>query len=148
MKKLLYLAAMMLSLTMFASCEKEEIITESELPGASREFLQTHFAGVAIASIVKETEGLDKDYSVYLSNGFQVDFTKSGAWDEVDGQINPLPQSVLDLLPVGISQYIGSNFPTNQIVSVNKEHFGYEIELDSRFELAFDASGNFLRIDD
>jgi hypothetical protein len=62
--------------------------------------------------------------------------------------MNPLPQSVLNLLPVGISQYVGTSFPNTQIVSVNQEHYGYEIELDSRLELEFNSSGVLISIGD
>jgi hypothetical protein len=147
MKKLLCLATLFVTLIMFASCEKKGVITESQLPASSREFLKMHFAGVDITRIIKESEVLDKDYTVYLQNGFKVDFTKSGAWDEVNGLINELPQSILDLLPASIMQYVGTAFSSQKIVKVNKERFGYEIELSGDIELEFDSNGNLLEID-
>ncbi len=150
MKKLIYLTAMFVALSMFTSCDKEEDINKSELPSSSREFLDTHFAGVDIIRIQKETDGFEKDYTVYLANGFTVDFRKSGSWDEVNGHINVLPQSVLNLLPAGIAQYVNTNFPDYFIVKVSKEHSpsGYDIELNNSMGLEFDSNGNIRGFDD
>ncbi len=148
MKKVMSIVAMFAALAMFASCDKEEFITESQLPSASSEFLRTHFGNVDILSIVKEADGLDKDYTAYLANGFEVDFTRSGAWDEVDGRINAVPQSVLDLLPGGIVQYVDTNFATSTIVKINKERHGYEIGLNGDVELMFNSNGEFHGYDD
>lgn len=149
MKTLMYVAALFAALTMTASCDdKEESITEAELPAPSRVFLQTHFAEVTITRIIRETEGFDKDYSVYLVNGFEIDFRKAGDWDEVDGHINALPQSILDLLPVGIMQYVNTNFPGAVIVKVNKERYGFEIDLNNNIDIEFNENGEFVRYDD
>jgi hypothetical protein len=147
MKKIMYLATMFVVVAMFASCDKEEIITESQLPSASREFLKTHFDGVSITRIIQENEMFDKEYTVYLANGFKVDFEKSGAWDEINGFVNPLPQNILDLFPAGIVQYVNTTFPNSKIVKANKERFGYEIELNGGIELEFNSNGEFLRMD-
>ncbi len=144
---LTYFATTFVALALFVSCDKEEVISESKLPSSSREFLKTHFAGVAITHIVCDKELFDKDYSVYLANGFEVDFVKSGAWDEVDGHASALPQSVIELLPAGIAQYVNATFPDYKIVTVNKEHFGYEIELNGDIELEFNSNGEFTRMD-
>ena len=89
---------------------------------------------------------------MYLDNGFEVDFTKSGDWDEIDGTEQrpalPVPQSILDLLPAGIMQYVGQRFPGRQIVKVNRERFGFEIELNGDIELKLNLNGTFRRIDD
>ncbi len=146
MKKTMY-AALLVASAMFASCDKEEVIPESKLPAASREFLQTHFDGVTITRIEKETDGLDKDYTVYLINGFEIDFSKSGAWDEVDGHITAVPQSVLNLIPANIVQHVYDNFSGYEIVKVNKERYGYEIGLNGDIDLEFNTQGNFIRMD-
>lgn len=147
MKKLLYFATICVALAMFASCDDEKAISETNLPALSREFLKTHFAGVGTTRIVQEQELFDKDYTAYLANGFEIDFTKSGSWDEIDGHINALPQSILDLLPAEIEQYVNTTFPDCNIVKVNKECFGYDIELNNDIELEFNSNGEFVKID-
>jgi hypothetical protein len=146
MKKIVYLIAFVSIL--YSSCDKEEFIPEMELPAISREFLQTHFKGVSISAIVKETEILSKDYTVYLANGFEIGFTKNGSWDDVDGKTTAVPQTVLALLPNSITNYISNTLPTCYVVEINKEYYGYEIGLSNDMDLKFNSKGGFLRIDD
>jgi hypothetical protein len=133
---------------MFVACEEEKFIQENELPAISRTFIATHFPDVEITAIVKETEALDKDYTVYLANGFDIDFTGSGNWDDVDGHTSPIPESILALLPQPLSQYVANNFPKLSAVEVNREHYGYEIGLSNDIDLKFDSNGKFIGIDD
>jgi hypothetical protein len=144
----------------FAACDREDIIPETKLPAESRTFIKTHFDGVPVVSIVREIDGLEKDYSVYLKNGFEINFRRSGAWDEVEGHREALPPTIIELLPVGIPDYVAANYPDRQIVTVNRERWGYEIELgradngtDGDYggggvELDFTEAGDFFRYDD
>jgi hypothetical protein len=144
----MFFATLVAATAMLASCDKEEIISESQLPSSSKTFLKTHFDGVVVTHVEKETDGLDKEYSVSLANGFTVEFTKSGAWDVVNGHITPLPQTILDLLPDGITEYVSTNHSDLNIVLVNKERLGYEIGLDDNTDINFNTSGGFAGYDD
>jgi hypothetical protein len=134
--------------TLLIACEKEKLIQENELPAASRTFIETHFADVEITAIVKDRDGLDIDYTVYLANSFDIDFTKSGKWDDVDGHFLPVPESILTLLPQPLLQHIANTFPNLSIVEVNRERHGYEIGLSNGIDLNFDSSGRFAGFDD
>ena len=148
MKRTANLAMLLSLLTVFSSCEKEEMIAEAELPAVSREFIDIHFPGTEISLIVKETETFSSDYKVYLVNGFEIDFTKSGDWDDVDGKHTAVPESILDLLPQGIPAYVKNALHGCYIVEVNRERYGYEIGLSNGIELNFNSTGEFIRIDD
>lgn len=159
MKKLMTIAALFATSVCFASCDREEIISETKLPGESRTFLKTHFEGVSIVSVVKEVDGFEKDYSVYLKNGFEVNFRRSGAWDEVEGHNEAVPASIVELLPARIASHVTENYPDRQIMMVNRENWGYEIELGraigtdgiatgNKIELDFTEAGEFFRYDD
>ena len=41
-----------------------------------------------------------------------------------------------------------ANFPGVFVVKVDKERYGYEIELSNELELKFDKKGNLMSIDD
>jgi len=149
MKKILFFVALFVVSAMFASCEKEEVIPFSKLPSKSQVFVNTHFPDVEVTTVIRDKDGFEKDYTVYLANGFKIDFERNGNWDEIDGFINPLPQSILDLLPAGIVAYVTANFPNNTIVAVDRERFGYEIRLSgTRLELKFNHNGGFIGFDD
>ncbi len=159
MKKLIIIAALFATTTTYAACDREDIIPESKLPAQSRTFLKTHFNGVGITSIVREIDDFEKDYSVYLKNGFEVNFRGSGAWDEVEGRRQALPASIVEMLPAGIANHVAENYPDRSIMKVNKERWGYEIELGRavgadetpsgrNIELDFTEAGEFFRYDD
>jgi hypothetical protein len=130
------------------ACEEEKIIPAGELPATARTFIEAHFQGVEITAIVREKEGLGVDYTVHLANGFDIDFTKSGDWDDVDGRASHLPESVLALLPEKLTAYVAGAFPNFRIVEVNREHYGYETGLSNGLGLKFNAAGNFIGMGD
>ncbi|MDR0712624.1 MAG: PepSY-like domain-containing protein [Prevotellaceae bacterium] len=143
-----FIAPVFVFSAMLTACEKESVISVNELPAAGRAFIEAHFTGVEIAAIVRETEGLGIEYSVYLLNGFEVDFTKSGEWDAVDGHGSSIPENILNLLPQSLTEYVANIFPNLQLVEVNKERYGYEIGLSNDLDLKFDSEGRFIGIDD
>ena len=147
MKKVMFFAIVFGVSTMLVSCEKEKVISETNLPALSQEFIQTHFPGVTVTRVVKDTEVSGIDYTVYLANGFDIDFEGNGNWDDVDGHTNPVPQSILNLLPSGIVAYVSANLSNRQIVEVNRESYGYEIGLTGDIDLRFNSQGDFIGYD-
>jgi hypothetical protein len=149
MKRMTIMAVLLAISTALCSCEKEEIVTETGLPAVSREFISHHFPDAEITMAIKDSEAFSTDYTVYLSNGFEIDFTKSGDWDDVDGKRTAIPESILDILPKGIPDYVTNTLNGHHyIVEVNKERYGYEIGLSNGMELKFDSKGKFLSFDD
>jgi hypothetical protein len=134
--------------SLFYSCDKETLITESELPAVSSKFINTHFADVDISMIIKEKEIFSCDYTVYMMNGFEIKFTKSGDWEHVDGKHTSIPESILALLPQGILTYIKNTVSDYSIVEIDKEHSKYEVGLSNDVDLKFNSKGEFLYIDD
>ena len=146
------IAALFTSLVSFASCEKIEVISPSQLPGRAQTFLKTHFDGVGIVNAMKEIDGLEKDYKVILDNGFSLEFDKSGYWNEVDGRTVVLPDSVLALLPPNIESTVNQFYPDHFIVKVSRDRTGYDkgydIKVNGGMELEFDEDGNLIELDD
>jgi hypothetical protein len=147
MKKTAFYAALFVATQMLAGCEDEKIIPAGELPTISRAFIETHFPGLEPTAIVREKDLLDVDYTVYLPNGFDIDFSRSGDWDDVDGHASPLPESILALLPGSLPEYVAVAFPNLRIVEVNRERYGYEIGLSNDTDLKFTAAGRLIGID-
>jgi hypothetical protein len=147
MKTAVFYFILFVAAGMLLACEEEKFIPADELPAISRTFIETHFPGVETTAIVREKEGLDVDYTVYLANGFDIDFAKSGDWDDVDGHISPVPESILALLPENLAEYVAGAFPDFLIVEVNRERYGYEISLSNGLELKFNSDGSFHNVD-
>ena len=142
MKKILFTLSLFVASLTFIACDDDDtVIGVEEMPTNAQTFLQTHFPSQEVRRVEQDKDG----YDVYLQNGFEIEFTSSGEWD--DGRGQQIPESIIALIPESIPVYVSENYPNQFIVEINKEHFGFEIDLNNNIELEFDASGNFLRID-
>jgi hypothetical protein len=147
MKKMIISTLVMTALALCA-CEQKTIIPLNKLPQTGQTFLQTHFPNVNATMVIKEREGVTRTYEVHLANGFEVEFTRSGEWDHVDGNNQPVPTSILQLLPGGILTYVETAAPNLYITEVNKERKNYEIGLSNDVDLRFNNQGECIGMDD
>lgn len=145
----MFLVVSLVMVTLLAvGCESDKTVSFDKLPKISQDFVKTHFADVAISRVVKDKEGATYNWDVYFANGWEIEFTKEGKWDNIDCKMSAVPNSVLALLPQNIVSYCRTNYPNIAIVEIDKESYGYDIELANDLSLKFDKNGNFLRIDD
>ena len=141
---LILILTTILAITGIISC-KDSIITADRLPDAARSFINEYFAENTISYIKKDRGLTNTSYEVVLQDGTEIEFDKSGNWDYIDCKRNSVPTG---LVPAAISEYVQVNFPGQLIVKIDREAFGYEIELSSDLELKFDKNGKMLEIDD
>lgn len=141
---LILILTTILTITGIISC-KDSIITADRLPDAARSFINGYFAENTISYIKKDRGLANISYEVVLQDGTEIEFDKSGNWDSIDCKRNAVPAG---LVPDAISEYVQVNFPGQLIVKIDREAFGYEIELSSDLELKFDKNGKMLEIDD
>lgn len=141
---LILILTTILTITGIISC-KDSIITADRLPDAARSFINEYFAENTISYIKKDRGLANISYEVVLQDGTEIEFDKSGNWDSIDCKRNAVPAG---LVPDAISEYVQVNFPGQLIVKIDREAFGYDIELSSDLELKFDKNGKMLEIDD
>jgi len=143
---LLRVGALASALFMCASCEKEEtMIGIDELPGGSVAFLSEHFGGVTIGNIKKERNSKGTDYTTYLDNGVKVKFDGNGDWKEVEA---PRGRTVpTSFIPQQIVDYVAENHQNLGVNCIEKEKYGFEVELTNGLDLEFDVNGVFVRTD-
>ena len=141
---LILILTTILTITGIISC-KDSIITADRLPDAAGSFINEYFAENTISYIKKDRGLANISYEVVLQDGTEIEFDKSGNWDSIDCKRNAVPAG---LVPDAISEYVQVNFPGQLIVKIDREAFGYEIELSSDLELKFDKNGKMLEIDD
>ena len=136
-KSVFFLAAlvcmMMQSVTTFAG---DRIIPKEQLPAAAQTFIQKTFPGQTVSYAKIDSDGR-KTYEVRLSNGTEVEFDKNGTWDKVDCNHSAVPANL-----------VPASFPGATIVKIDKERYGYDIELSNDLELKFNKNGKMLRVDD
>ncbi|QNF35389.1 PepSY-like domain-containing protein [Adhaeribacter swui] len=130
---------------LFFSCDKEEAVKETALPAAAKTYITTHFPNTGITSVIKDKEINKTTYDVVLQDGTSLDFTKDGDCTEVDGHNKKIPDTVV---PAKILQYVQTTYPTDYIVSWEKDGAEQDVDLGSNVELKFDKDSNFLRVDD
>ncbi|WP_342997997.1 PepSY-like domain-containing protein [Bacteroides ovatus] len=146
MKKIFIIAAAFFAAATFeARAGSDHPISVSQLPEASRLFLQTHFPGKQVAYAKQERDILEVTYEVLYPDGIKVEFRKSGEWKEVDCGHNPVPVSIV---PASIANFVSKHYPQNFIRQIDRGSRDYEVELSGGLELTFDLEYRLIDIDD
>lgn len=123
----------------------EKPVAPTQLPPEIQTFVQQTFPNQAITFAKKDRELFGSKYDVVLADGTQIDFNKDHFWDKVESRMNPVPAA---LIPAPIATYINTNFPAVAIVKIDKERYGYEVELANELELKFNEQGALMEMDD
>ena len=143
MKKIIMFFVMfvMMSVTTFAF---DRIITVQELPAKAQTFIKTYFPTQTVM-YAKIDRDIRITYEVRLNDGTEIEFNSNGVWDKVDCKHLPVPSK---LIPVAISDYVKTHYPNIQIVKIDKERRGYDIELSNDLDLSFNKRFQLIDIDD
>ena len=142
MKQIKFFAMALVCLMMVAvnAMADDRPVPVQSLPAAAKQFVAANFPGATIVYAAKD----DGKYETTLSTGAQVDFTKKGAWDKVDCHTVAVPAAIV---PAAIAAYVKASFPNTVITKIDKERYGYEIELSNDIELKFNQAGEMMAID-
>lgn len=117
-------------------------VSVNQLPSSVKVFVRNNFKGKSIIYAEKDF----KTYECRLSDGTKVEFTKKGDWKKVDS--NDMTAVPSALVPTIIMKYVHCTFPGASITKIEKERYGYDIELSNDLELKFNRQGVLLRMDD
>ncbi len=146
MKKIiLAILALALLLPLTSKANDDRPISPDKLPAAAKEFIQKTFPEIAIVYAEIDKEFAKTQYEVRLNDGTKVVFNSKGEWDKVECIRKAVPAS---LVPETIANYVQETFPGNLIEKIDKERFGWSIELSNDLELDFSPEGALLRMDD
>lgn len=144
MHKLFTLGIFALFLMMSACSDKP--VTAEQLPEPVRAFIQQTFPGQTISFAEKDLEVTGTKYDVVLADGTRIDFDTDNVWDKIECTLaNPVPTA---LIPAPIVAHIQTIFPDALIVKIDKERYGYEVELANGLELKFNQQGVLTEMDD
>lgn len=125
---------------------QDKVITFAELPAKAQTFIKTYFDQKEVASVYEDTEYMvQKEYSVYLNDGTELEFFSNGDWEEVKTRTGQVPDKII---PSAITQHIQKQFPSTFVKEIKKKRYGYEVEISNGLDLEFNKNGKFLRIDD
>lgn len=151
MKKFYYLFITLFTmgtLSSFTACSSDDddddkVVNYEQLPVTSKQFITDYFNDYNVDRTVEKSTG----YEVSLQ-GYRIEFDRTGDWTDIEGYSNSaLPESVLALIPRSITSYVNQNYPNRAINEIEKESYGYNIELTGNpddIDLKFDINGNFI----
>jgi hypothetical protein len=81
-----------------------------------------------------------------LADGTQIDFDTDHMWDKIQcAMTTSMPTA---LVPAPILAHLQTNFPGAMILKIDKERYGYEIELTNGIEMKFNNQGALMEVDD
>lgn len=137
MKKIVIsmLALVALSLTVFAD---GRYIEYAQLPNRAKQFVSQYFAGVNVVYAEQDRDS----YEVNLENGVEIEFRRNGEWESVDAKYSPLPTG---FIPAAVLNSIKKEYPNANVIKIEKDWGGFEVELDNRMELKINNAGQIVR---
>ncbi len=160
MKKsgILLAAVICMMLQTVSAFAQDKLITTEQLPSTITSFIQKNFPGQVIDYVNIDSEFADTDfdddfdyddfddtiYEICLNNGIEIDFDINGNWKKVDCYYLTVP---MQIIPSPIAQYVDVHFSGQEIVKIDKKHYGYEVELSNGVEAKFNHQGELLSID-
>ena len=145
MKRRFYLVVFAFVGMLFLVSCGDKAVAPTQLPPEIQSFVQQTFPGQAITFANKDRELFGSKYEVVLADGTQIDFDSDNTWDKIESRTNPVPAA---LIPAPIATYVSTNFAAVPIVKIDKERYGYEIELANDLELKFNQQGALMEVDD
>ena len=143
MKRFLLLIAA--TLTFSAASAQDSKVTFNDLPADAINFVRQHFLVDHIASVWKDTDYNDEEYTVIFRDGLEIEFNGNGDWKELKARHGKVPDHVV---PEKILAHVSATFPFESIkeVSRNLTKKRYKAELTDNQELKFDENFNFIGV--
>ena len=143
MKRFLLLIAA--TLTFSVASAQDSKVTFNDLPADAINFVREHFLVDHIASVWKDTDYNDEEYTVIFRDGLEIEFNGNGDWKELKARHGKVPDHVV---PEKILAHVSATFPFESIkeVSRNLTKKRYKAELTDDQELKFDENFNFIGV--
>lgn len=123
----------------------DQPVAPAQLPATIQTFVQQNFPGQTISFAQKDLELFGYKYDVFLADGTQIEFDTDDVWDKIERQAQGVPMT---LVPQNIATHVQTNFPSTFIAKIDKETFGYEVELSNGLEVKFNKQGVVTEVDD
>lgn len=145
MKYYLMGIGMAITLTISACNSNDDcVISQTELPKSAQIFLSEKFADPSIVKVELDKSHGTQHYDVDLSDRTEIEFDQAGNWTEVDCKSKAVPS---DIIPQAIDNYAKVNYPGILINKIERDKYGYEIELQNNIEIRFDKIFNVVEIE-
>ncbi|MGM9841872.1 MAG: PepSY-like domain-containing protein [Candidatus Limisoma sp.] len=132
------------ALMAFSACAGNDRPAQlTDLPDAAQTSIKRHFTAEKPILVTVDKELKGNTYEVNFSSGNSVDFDRRGEWKEVECR----PEVPAAIVPAQIIKLVQNNYPEAKIIKIERDRYGYEVELSTRLELKFDKDFNLVEID-
>lgn len=143
MKKLIMSLALIAGISLGASARDEYAKDSTVLPEVAQTTLSDNFNSEVSTIKIERTLGRVSEYEVTLADGTEISFDRNGNWESVESERPSAVPSSIVLAP--ISDYVAKNYAGANIVSIERDRRGIEVELSNGLDLHFSHTGKFFR---
>ena len=143
MKKMLMFLFSLVAVSAMASCDEKLTIYE-DLPQSVKSFITTYFPDATVTHSYQDDDLINPDYEVILSNGTQLEFSKSGDLKKVSSR-SGIPTA---FIPESILNYVEHHYPGVGYTEYEVGKRTYEVSLTNGLELKFNSNFAIVEIDD
>ncbi len=145
MKKLVaFCMALMLFFSASACADNGKVIEVTQLPAAAQQLISDHYGRHTVSLVLAKRDHGKRKYEVTFDNGDNIEFDKSGNWEEIESKSSVVP---LSLIPKEIWQQIRARFPKTAVKKIEKDRKGYDVGLTNMVELTFDRKYKLIEAD-
>jgi len=115
--------------------------SDYDIPPKIETFLKQHFSKYKLEKLNYNNGECDVKYT----NGYKIKFDKNNDWTEIESNNQPLPKTIIDLLPQNALLYISQNYSRKIILKIKREPYVYQVKFLEAPDLFFDKEGRFIR---
>ena len=132
-------------LTFGATSAQDKKVTFNDLPADAINFVRQHFLVDHIASVWKDTDYKDEEYTVIFRDGLEIEFNGEGDWKEIKVHRGKVPDHVV---PEKILAHVNATFPFESIkeISHSISKKTYKVKVTDGQKLKFDDNFNFIEV--
>jgi hypothetical protein len=142
LSSLLFASLLLFGATGCDDDQDDQRIDIANTPVEIETYVDTYFPGSAIINVRQDVDDNEVVFEVLLEGDIQLEFDEAKQIMEIESA-TALPEAVI---PVGIRDYVYSNYADRAVTDWELENGEQAIELDNELELVFDLEGNFLRL--
>lgn len=140
-KKILFIAAAVLMLN---SCT-DKPVPVTEVPANCQTFVKQYFPSQAVTYAEKDWSWFSYKYELVLADGTRVEFDTDNVWDKIESPMTGVPVAVI---PAPVAAFLNTTYPGVLVKKIDKERYGYEVELVNDIELKLNEQGALMEMDD
>ena len=142
--KIIAILIIALVAVMTTSCSDKQVPV-NEVPAACQTFVKQYFPNQALFYAEKDLSWFSYKYEVVLADGTRVEFDADNVWRKIESPMTGVPVAAI---PAPVATYLNTSHPGILVKKIEKESYGYDVELINELELKLNEQGALMEMDD